>query len=151
DVLAGLGVRVGYFDPAHAGIFQDTFVHELLDIGYLLWRERRAVEVEGELIGTYKRSLLRGVAVDDLVQGPVQQVGDGMMAFDGVASTLVHREGHGCAHGRKVGGIYDWRLTICEFFGSSGAANEVKPSVARLLRVDDAPDLAAGAQGARVA
>ena len=43
-------VGVGDFGPAHAGVFEDAFVDEFLNVGDLLRRERRAVEVEGQLV-----------------------------------------------------------------------------------------------------
>ena len=53
-------------------------------------RERRAVEVEGQLLRADEGALLRGVLAHDLVQRPVEQVRDGVVALDGVAARGVH-------------------------------------------------------------
>ena len=83
--LRDLHVGVGDFGPAHAGVFEDAFVDELLDVGDLLRRERRAVEVEGQLVRADEGTFLRRLLAHDFVQRPVQQVRDGVMALDGVA------------------------------------------------------------------
>ena len=76
--------------PGDGRVFQDALVDEALDVGHLLRRERRAAEVEGELLGADVGALLRGVGADDLVQGPVEQVRDGVVALDGLAAGAVH-------------------------------------------------------------
>ena len=84
---------------------------------------------------------MRGVLADDLVQGPVEQVGDGVVALDGGAAGAVNGQGDGGAGGREC---RIFRLGI--FSGQ-----EMEPGVARFLGVGDAPELAAGAQFAGVA
>ena len=49
-VLAVLHVGVRDFRPGDAGVFEDAFIDELLDVGDLRGRERRAVEIEGQLV-----------------------------------------------------------------------------------------------------
>ena len=93
----------GHFRPRHAGVFDDAFVDEFLDVRDLLRRERRAVEIEGQLVRADEGAFLRGFLADDLVQRPVQQMRDGVMALDGIATTLVHRERHICAECRNIG------------------------------------------------
>ena len=98
-VLAGFHVGVGDFGPGDAGIFEDAFVDEAFDVGELRGRQHGAVEVEGELVGADEGAFLRGLVADDFVQGPVEQMRDGVVALDGVAAGAIHgqderRAGH---------------------------------------------------------
>ena len=49
DVGAALDGRVRDFAPGHGVVGEDALIDELLDIGQLARRERRAIEVEGQL------------------------------------------------------------------------------------------------------
>ena len=49
-VLARFHAGVGHFRPAYTGVFDNAFVDEFLDIGDLLWRERRRVEIESQFV-----------------------------------------------------------------------------------------------------
>jgi hypothetical protein len=64
--------------------------------------ERGAVEVEGQLVRAHEGALLRRVAAHDLVQRPVQQVRDGVMALDGRATGRIDRERPPRAHRGRV-------------------------------------------------
>ena len=104
DVRARLHVGVADLGPGHGGVFEDALVDEALDVGHLLRRERRAAEVEGELVGADVGALLRGVPADDLVQRPVQQMRDGVVALDGLAAGAVHGEADSGAVAERVRG-----------------------------------------------
>src|SRR5581483_9428016 len=80
DVLAALDFGVGNFRPGDAGVFDDALVDEALDVGDLRGRERLAAEVEGQFVRADVGTLLRGVRADDLVESPMKQVRDGMVA-----------------------------------------------------------------------
>ena len=81
-VRAGFHCRKGHFRPAYSRIFEDAFVDNFFDVGHLRRRQRRAVEIEGQLVRSDKRTLLRRVATHHLVQRPVQQMRDGVMALN---------------------------------------------------------------------
>ena len=119
-VFARLHVGVGNFDPAHGGVFEDAFVDELLDIGDLRSGERAAVEVEGQLVRTDVGTFLRRILADDIVQRPMKKMRDGVVALDGEAARLVNAKNELVADGRDA-----------------LALDEMKPSVAGLLRVRD--------------
>ena len=71
-----------------AGVFEDAFVDEFLDVGDLLRRERRAVEIEGQLVRPDEGTFLRRFLAHDFMQRPVQQMRDGVVALDGIAARL---------------------------------------------------------------
>ena len=81
-VLAVLHVGVRHFRPRDAGVFEDAFVDELLDVGDLRGRERRAVEIEGQLVRPDERTFLRRFLAGDFVQRPMQQMSDGVVALN---------------------------------------------------------------------
>ena len=89
-VLAVLHVGVRDFRPRDAGVFEDAFVDELLDVGDLRGRERRAVEIEGQLVRPDERTFLRRLLARDFVQRPMQQMRDRVMPLDGVATSFVN-------------------------------------------------------------
>ena len=89
-------------------------------------RERGAVEVEGQLVRADEGALLRGFLADDFVQRPVQQVRDGVVPLDGAAARAVELDGDVLADGGRIGFV-----------------EEVQPGVAALLRIGDAPGIAA--------
>ena len=120
-VLARFHVGVGNFRPRYAGVFEDAFVDEFLDVGDLLRRERCAVEIEGQFVRPDERTFLRSVLAHDLVQRPVQQMRDGVVALDGVPAGLVNRERHAGTDRRQV-----------------AAFDKMQPRVAGFLRVGDA-------------
>ena len=91
-VLAVLHVGVRDFGPRDAGVFEDAFVDELLDVGDLRGRERGAVEVEGQLVRADEGTFLRGFLAHDFVQRPVEQMRDGVVALDGIATRLLDGE-----------------------------------------------------------
>src|SRR6185503_9786795 len=102
DVLARLHVGVRDFGPTHAGVFDDALVDELLDVVHLRERERGAVEIKGQLLRTDIGTFLRSLLAHDFVQGPVEQVGDGVVELDGVPARFLDREGNGTADGGSV-------------------------------------------------
>jgi hypothetical protein len=53
-------------------------------------RERLRVEVERELVRPDERTFLRRLFAHDLVQRPVQQMRDGVVALDGVAAWTIN-------------------------------------------------------------
>ena len=126
DVRAALDGGVGDFAPRHGVVGEDALVDELLNVGQLAGRERRAVEVEGQLRGVDRGALLRGFLGDDLMERPVQDVRDRMVALDGVAAGLVDGDLNRCA---GLGGVF--------------AIEEVEPSLPGLLGVGDVPLAAA--------
>ena len=50
-------------------------------------RERRAVEIEGQFVRADEGAFLRRFLAHHFVQGPMEQVRDGVVALDGVAAT----------------------------------------------------------------
>ena len=80
-------VGVRDFGPRDAGVFEDAFVDELLDVGDLRGRERRAVEVEGQLVRADEGAFLRSLLARDFVQRPVEQMRDGVVALDSGAAS----------------------------------------------------------------
>ena len=88
-----------------------------------------------------------GVLADDFVQGPVQQVGDGVVALDGGAARAVDR-----ATARTLGPSSAARHgpTASRRFATV-PSEEMQPGVAGFLGVGDAPELAAVLQFAGVA
>ena len=126
DVRAALDGGVGDFAPRHGVIGEDALVDELLDVGQLARSERRAVEVEGQLRGVDRGTLLGGFLGDDFMERPVQDVRDRMVALDGVAAGLVD-------------GDLDRRAGL----GGVFTIEEVEPSLAGLLGVGDVPLAAA--------
>ena len=91
-VLAVLHVGVRDFRPRDAGVFEDAFVDELLDVGDLRGRERRAVEIERQLVRPDEGTFLRRLLAGDFVQGPMQKMRDGVMTLDRVATSCVNRK-----------------------------------------------------------
>ena len=126
DVRAALDGRVGDFAPRHGVVGEDALVDELLDVGQLARRERRAVEVEGQLRRVDRGTLLRGFLGDDLMERPVQDVRDRVVALDGIAAGLVD-------------GDLDCRAGLRGVF----AVEEMEPGLAGLLGVGDVPLAAA--------
>ena len=57
--LRALDVAVFDLGPGDGRVFQDALVDQALDVGHLLRGERRAAEVEGELLGADVGALLR--------------------------------------------------------------------------------------------
>ena len=51
DIRATAHLGVGDLGPGYAGIFQDAFVHQFLDVAHLLGSQGGTVEVEGEFFG----------------------------------------------------------------------------------------------------
>ena len=51
DVGKASHIGVGDFGPTHAGILEDAFVHQFLDVAHLLRGQGGAVKVEGEFFG----------------------------------------------------------------------------------------------------
>jgi len=49
-----------------------------------------AIEIEGQLVRPDERTFLRSFPVHDLMQRPMQQMRDGVMALNRVAAALVH-------------------------------------------------------------
>ena len=93
DLLPGNGV--GFVDPG---------IDEVLDLGDLRRRERLRIEVETQAVGTDIGPLLGDLGADNLVEGPVQQVGGGMVAFDGEAARWVDFDGDLLACFQRLGG-----------------------------------------------
>ena len=98
DAVVGLGLDVGHFAPRNGIVGDDALVHEALDVGELLRGERGAVEVEGKLVRRDAGAFLCGVLADDLVQRPVQDVRDGVVALDGMTTRRID-DGPGGLHG----------------------------------------------------
>ena len=115
DAVVGLGFDVGHFAPGNRVVGDDALVHESLDVAELLRGERGAVEVEGELVLRDAGAFLRGVLADDFMQGPMQNVRDGVVALNGVTTRAIDDKTHGGIHG-----------------GCFFALEEVQPSVADL-------------------
>ena len=126
DVPPPAHLRVRHLRPGDTGIFDDAFIYESLDVAHLRGRERGAVEVEGELVGADKGAFLRGLLAHDFVQGPVQQMGHGVMPLDGRAAFAVELDGHVFADGRPVAFL-----------------EEMEPGIPALLRVNDPPGIPA--------
>ncbi len=86
ELLRGLVV-------AHRIVGEDLGVGEVLDADELVGRDGLVVaEVEPQAVGVDQRALLLDVLAEHLAQGPVQQVGGGVVAADGVAPIDV--DGH---------------------------------------------------------
>src|ERR1035438_571965 len=102
DVFAALDIAVFGLGPGDGGVFKDALVDEALDVGHLLRRERRAAEVEGELLRADVRALLCGVGADDFVQRPVEQVRDGVVPLDGLAAGAGNGKLDLCFRGRGI-------------------------------------------------
>ena len=90
DVVALFHFGVRNFKPRDRRVFEDAFVDEFLDIGDLLRRERRAVEIEGQFVRADERAFLRSFLAHDFMQRPVQQMRDRMVALDGVAAGSIN-------------------------------------------------------------
>ena len=120
DAAVGLGVGVGHFGPGNDVVGHDALVDEFFDVGELRGGQSGAVEVEGELVRRDVGAFLRGVLADDLVQRPMQDVRDGVVALDGVTACGI--DGHADA-GADGGGVF--------------AFDEVQPGVADLRRAGD--------------
>ncbi len=121
DVGAGLDIGVFKIGPSDGGIRENAGVDEFFDVGELLGGEGGGVEVEGELFGRDGGAFLGGLARDDLVESPVKEVGDGVVALDGGTAGGLELDGDVRANG-----------------GGVGAFDEVEEGVAGLLRIEDA-------------
>ena len=126
--------------PAHVGVFEDAFVHEAFDIRHLRRAEWGAAEVERQFFGSDVRSFLDRVFADDFVERPVQEVGNRMVAFDGQAPWLIDGERYGVAR--------SWALETLR--GRVIPAHKMKPGIACLLSIHDAPELPGRPKLARV-
>ena len=65
------------------------FIDEFFDVGEVVRRQGGAVEIEGEFFRSDGGSFLGGLLADDFVEGPVEDVGGGVMPFDGSASGAI--------------------------------------------------------------
>ena len=74
----------------------------LLDVADLRRRERLVIEIESQLIRSDIGSLLRRVLADDLVQCPMEQMRDRVVALDRTAPRSVHRHANGLTHLRST-------------------------------------------------
>ena len=88
--------------PRHRRVFEDAFVDETLDIRDLAWCKSRAAEVECQFVGTDIGTLLDRVLADDLVQSPMEQVGDRVVALDRLAARAVHCDRHVAPNCRDI-------------------------------------------------
>ena len=70
--------------------FPHFIIDQFFNIAHLRGRQGSAAEVERQLVRPDVGTLLHGIRADDFVQGPVQQMSDAMMAFDGVAAVRVY-------------------------------------------------------------
>jgi len=114
-VLAMLHVRVRDFRPRDAGIFEDAFVDELLDVGDLRGCERRAVEIEGQLVRPDERTLLRSLIARDFVQCPMQEVRDRVMTLDCVATRFLNGKCDAGADCRSIAAVDKMQKSISRF------------------------------------
>ena len=84
----------------HRGVGQDLAVGEILDRDDLVGRQAFEVaEVESQTIGTDPRTLLLDVRAEHTAQRPVEDVGGGVVAPDGVAPIGIDRGGDDRARG----------------------------------------------------
>ena len=82
-----LGEVLGRLVVADRLVGQDLVVGQVLDLDQLVGRHRLVVaEVEAQPVGGDQRALLLDVLAQHLAQRPVQQVGGGVVAADGVAA-----------------------------------------------------------------
>lgn len=120
DALVLLRLFVRHLAPGNDVVGHDALVDEFFDVGELPGGQSGAVEVEGELVRRDVGAFLRGVLADDLVQGPMQDVRDGVVSLDGVTTRGI--DGHTDA-GADGGCIF--------------AFDEVQPGVADFRRAGD--------------
>ena len=92
DAAVSLGLGVRHFSPGNDVVGDDAFVDEFFYVGELRGGQSGAVEVKGELVRRDVGAFLRGVMADDLVQGPMQDVRDGVVSLDGVTTRRI--DGH---------------------------------------------------------
>ena len=84
-----LGLRDREFLRLYLQVLVDLLVHQTLDLRFLRVVHRPSVrEVERELIGLDLAAALLDVFAEDLVQGPVQQVGGGVVLAGEVAQEI---------------------------------------------------------------
>ena len=86
-----LGVR--HLLPAHGCILEDSLVDEMFHLGDLNGRQGGTGKIKGELVRAHKRSLLGDGIPQHLTESPVEQVGDCVVALDGVATGGINGEG----------------------------------------------------------
>ena len=134
DAVIAAHLAVRRLSPAHDGVVDDALVDQLLDVGQLLRRQRRAVEIKRQLIRADMGTLLRGVRAGDLVQRPVEKMRDRVVALYGGTAGGIHRQ---------LGLSTNLRHTI--------ALDEMQESIAGLLRAGDSPCFAADRQRAGIA
>ena len=91
---SSLGLLLRGLEVAHLGVGEHLAGHQVLDLGQLGRRDRLVVgEVEAQPVGRHQRALLADVGAEHRAQGPVQQVGAGVVAADGVAALDVDAGG----------------------------------------------------------
>ena len=84
------GLVHGGLEVAHRGVVEDLAVGQVLDGSDLLGADRLEVaEVEPQPVGRHQRALLLHMGAEHLAQRPVQDVGAGVVAADGVAAVAV--------------------------------------------------------------
>ena len=120
DALVLLRLFVRHLAPGNDVVGDDALVDEFFDVGELRGGQSGAVEVKGELVRRDVGAFLRGVLADDLMQRPMQDVRDGVMALNGVTTCGI--DGH--ANLRANGGCF---VTV----------DEVQPGVADFRRTGD--------------
>lgn len=101
-------------------------IDEAFDFADLGGGESRAIEIEGEFVGADKRSLLGGLLGDDLVECPVEKMGGGVVALDGISAGGIYAQIH---RGAWNGGIR--------------ALEKVKESGTAFLGITDWPRISA--------
>ena len=109
-------------------------IDEAFDVADLGGGEGGAIEIEGEFVGADKRSLLGGFVGDDFVEGPVEKMGGGVVALDGISA----------------GGIYA-KIHRGAWNGGIGALEEVKESGTAFLGIADWPRIGAVSEFAGIA
>ena len=82
----GFFVELG-FVGGDGGVFEDALVDETLDLTELGGSDGLEVgEIEAETVGGVERAGLADVRAEDFAQGPVEEVGRGVVAVDGAAA-----------------------------------------------------------------
>lgn len=117
DFCASADFIIRDFCPNYWRVFDDALIDEAFDVADLGGGEGGAIEIEGEFVGADKRSLLGGLLGDDLVEGPVEKMGGGVVALDGVSAGGIYAQINRSARNRGIGSIKKMKESGTAFLG----------------------------------
>src|SRR5260370_39771453 len=78
NIISPSYLLIRYFDPGYGLVFRDSRVHQSLDFAQMLGRQRVAVKVEAEVVGTNECTFLAVPFAEYLVQCPMKRVSCGV-------------------------------------------------------------------------